>query len=149
MVRREYCRRHLGDEKAFAEPGITEKGPRERGFKVHHLRLDTALDVEERRAVGTSTLTLSPINDGLAWVELDAVDMTIHRVRGDDGTKLAFDHAGGKDENRGLRARIAKVEARVEILGKGKRRGAPRRSSGAPGGDTTATPAAPPPEGGG
>ncbi len=96
MVRRDYCRRHLGDEKAFAEPGTTEKGPRERSFKVHHLRLDITLDVEGRRVAGTSTLTLSPINDGLTWVELDAVDMTIHRVRGDDGTKLAFDHAGGK-----------------------------------------------------
>ena len=92
------CRRSLGtfaDGKVFAEESAPEQQPRDRDFHVKHLRLEIELDVRAARVAGTSTLTLTPINDGLRKIELDAVDLTIRGVRG-GGTALPYAYANGK-----------------------------------------------------
>jgi len=92
------CRRvaaEARDGKVFAEESAPEQQPRDREFHVKHLRLEIQLDVPNRRVAGTSTLTLTPINDGLRRIELDAVDLAVKGMRG-EGKALAFDHRDGK-----------------------------------------------------
>ncbi|MBI4416868.1 MAG: HEAT repeat domain-containing protein [Euryarchaeota archaeon] len=81
-------------DKVFAEETASEHQPRDRQFHVKHIRLDLGLDLAKRTIAGTSTLTLTPINDGLRAVDLDAVDLTIRGVRG-EGKALPFDHRDG------------------------------------------------------
>ncbi len=93
-----HCRRTVTEaraDKVFAEESAPEHQPRDREFHVKHLRLEIELDVPGRRVAGTSTVTLSPINDGLRRLELDAVDLTIKGVRG-EGKALDFTHRDGK-----------------------------------------------------
>lgn len=94
MVRGEYCRRGSQQIAKFGH-GKKERGPRDRTFKVHHLRLDLALDFQRKGVSGTSTLTLSPINPGLSSVVLDAVDLKIGRAMV-DGSQVDFEHGGGQ-----------------------------------------------------
>ncbi|HEV8594999.1 MAG TPA: M1 family aminopeptidase [Thermoplasmata archaeon] len=92
------CRRResaVRFDKVFAEESAPEQQPRDKEFHVKHLRLEIALDVKGRSVSGTSTVTLTPINDGLRKVELDAVDLTIKGVRG-EGKALEFAHRDGK-----------------------------------------------------
>src|SRR6266571_7209340 len=92
------CRKTQGtfaNGKVFADESAPEQGPRDKDFHVKHIRLEIELDVRAQRVAGTSTLTLTPINDGLRKIELDAVDLTIRGVRG-GGKALPFDHANGK-----------------------------------------------------
>ena len=83
----------LGD-KVFAEESAPEHQPRDRDFHVKHIRLELKLDVAAKTIAGTSTLTLTPVNDGLRKIDLDAVDLAIHGVEG-DGEALRFDHREG------------------------------------------------------
>ena len=82
-------------DKVFAEESAPEHQARDRDFHVKNIRLDIELDVPARRVAGTSTVTLTAINDGLRRVELDAVDLTIRGVRG-AGRALPFEHRDGK-----------------------------------------------------
>lgn len=79
----------------FADPSTPEKHPRDRTFKLKHIRLDITLDEKEGSVRGTSTLTLTPINDGLTSVELDAVDMEVRSVREVKGRRLDHEYRDG------------------------------------------------------
>ncbi|TLZ49583.1 MAG: hypothetical protein E6K18_07815 [Methanobacteriota archaeon] len=91
------CRQSTGTfgDKVFADEAAPENQPRDREFHVKHVRLEVSPDLPGRAVEGTSTLTLTPINDGLRKIDLDAVDLTIKGVRG-GGKALPFEHRDGK-----------------------------------------------------
>ena len=91
-------------ERSFVAESTPEKGPRDRTFHVKHLKLEVSFDEENKKVKGTSTLTMSPINDGLKSVDIDAVDMTIDRVVDGDGRRLDFEVADNKVMVKLLRA---------------------------------------------
>ena len=84
------------DAKAFPLPGDEPQWPRDRVCDLRHTKLEIALDVEERRISGVASHTLSPINDGLTSLELDAVELDVTGVRLEGDRELAFTTSGGK-----------------------------------------------------
>ncbi len=98
--------------KVFADESAKEHPPRDRTFKLKHIRLELSIDEKERTVAGTATLTLAPINDGLREVELDADDLVISRVT--DGSKpLEFEYIGNRLQVR--LGRPAKADQDIEI----------------------------------
>ncbi len=89
----ESCRRvGLADgPKLFAPPDAPEHPPRDRTFLVQHVRLEITIDDRERTVSGTVTHRLSPINDGLTEVALDAGDLNIRNVVDDAGHNLEWE----------------------------------------------------------
>lgn len=83
-------------ERSFTDESAPEKGPRDRTFHVKHLKLEVSFDEENKKVKGTSTLTMSPLNDGLKSVDIDAVDMAVDRVIDGDGRRLDFEVADNK-----------------------------------------------------
>ncbi len=108
-------------EKVFAEESAPEHQPRDRQFHVKHIRLDIGLDLAKRAIAGSSTLTLTPINDGLRTVDLDAVDLTIRGVRG-GGKALPFEHRDGRLAVKLPRAYKAGKEFTLSVRYEGKPR---------------------------
>ncbi len=84
------------DSKAFPLPGDEPQWPRDRVCNLRHTKLEIDLDVEARRISGVATHTLSPINDGLASLEMDAVELDITGVLLEGGGDLSFTASGGK-----------------------------------------------------
>lgn len=82
-----------GGRKPFPLLGDTAHYPRDRAFDLKHIRLEVALDFERRSIGGTSTMTLTPVNDGLSNVRLDAANMTVSAVTLSDGTPLPFGYS--------------------------------------------------------
>jgi aminopeptidase N len=78
----------------FALPGTRPRYAPDRIVDVEHIRLDLELDVERRRLSGTCTTTLAPINDGVRFLELDAVELEITAVRLSGGTQLEHTYDG-------------------------------------------------------
>jgi aminopeptidase N len=68
--------------------------PREapsRDFDFQHLKLECSFDWEERRVDGTVTHTAVALRGGVRRVVLDAVDIEVLSVEGDDGRRLGFE----------------------------------------------------------
>lgn len=65
------------EHRAFPLPGDRPRYARDRTCDVRHIKLDVSLDLERRRLWGSVATTLTPINDGLTYVEFDAVDLDI------------------------------------------------------------------------
>src|SRR5688572_5867975 len=106
----------------FALPGTRPKYARDRVVDVEHLKLVLDIDPEARRVRGTAHLTCTAIVAGTRWVDLDAVELTIGKVRVDTET-VDWSHDG----------RVLRVDLRDE-LGAGDRvdiaieyEGSPRR----------------------
>src|SRR3989442_2754964 len=91
------CRQTRGafGDRTFAVESARENEPRDRACHVKPLRLEVTPDITAKAVAGTSTLTLTPINDGLRKIDLDAVDLTIKGVRG-GGKALVYEHRDGK-----------------------------------------------------
>ena len=102
-------------ESAFTDEETPEKSPRDKTFKVKHLKLEVSFDEKLKKVMGMSTLTLIPINDGLKTVELDAIDMTISQVKDGDGRRLDYEVANGKIIARLLRGCKAGQEFLISI----------------------------------
>ena len=85
-----------GGAKAFALPGDEPQWPRDRVCSLRHTKLEIDLDVDNRRISGVASHTLSPINDGLESLELDAVELEVIEVRLEGGVALGFTASGGK-----------------------------------------------------
>ena len=92
----ESCRRLglIAGEKVFAPPDAPEHPPRDRTFLLQHVRLEITIDDQERSVSGTVTHRLSPINDGLIEVALDAGDLNIRKVLDDGGHALEWELHG-------------------------------------------------------
>ncbi len=67
-------------DRGFSDERSTLHGTRDRTYDVQHLKLDIAFDYAKGEVMGTATTTLTPINDGLRKVVLDAVDLSIESV---------------------------------------------------------------------
>src|SRR5689334_14199527 len=53
----------------------------DRRFIIHRLKLELQIDDQKRSVAGTATFTLSPVNDGVSYFELDAAEMQISGVK--------------------------------------------------------------------
>jgi len=94
-------------DKAFAAPDAPEHPPRDRTFLLHHVRLDIDIDDREKTVSGTVTHRLSPINDGLREITLDAADLMIRRIVDSEGKALEWEQHGETLTIRLVRARRA------------------------------------------
>ncbi|UCD37330.1 MAG: hypothetical protein JSW54_10915, partial [Fidelibacterota bacterium] len=67
-------------DRGFSNERARLHGTRDRTYDIQHLKLDVTFDQQEGTVSGTATTALTPINDGLDQVVLDAVDLTITSV---------------------------------------------------------------------
>ncbi len=74
--------------KPFVLPGDRPQYAPDRLCQTHHVRLDVSFDIPRKRVVGTVEHTLSPINDGLAYMDFDSIDLKIRSVRLKGGKAL-------------------------------------------------------------
>ncbi|MBX3458336.1 MAG: M1 family metallopeptidase [Planctomycetes bacterium] len=79
--------------KPFMKKGVTPKWSRDRVVDVRHIKLEIKPDFKQRSISGTCTLTVSPINDGATFLDLDACEMEISSVKV-NGDKADFRHDG-------------------------------------------------------
>ena len=84
------------DRRTFALPGDESHWTPDRVCDTRHVKLELTLDVKNRRLRGTASHIMSPINDGLTRVELDAVELQVSSVRLSDGTPLEYSHENGR-----------------------------------------------------
>ncbi|MBA7599370.1 hypothetical protein ES703_06402 [subsurface metagenome] len=70
----------LAQDRGFSNERSILHGTRDRTYDVQHMKLDIAFDHAKGLVMGTATTTLTSINDGLARVVLDAVDLSIESV---------------------------------------------------------------------
>ena len=97
-------------------PGAKPQYARDRTFHLHHVRLEIAIDVENKRIAGSSSLTVSPVVEGLQTIELDAIELTIRGARLDSGEPLPFE-VGDKTVREVMTARpsIVSLEASSSV----------------------------------
>ena len=76
--------------------GTTSHWPRDRACDLLHLKLELALDVDNKRLSGVATHTFAPINDGLTSVELDAAEFHIKSVKSFEGASLGYSYEDSK-----------------------------------------------------
>ena len=80
---------------------------RHSAIDVKHIALDLEFDWQKKQALGTATITLSPLN-AVNTIALDAAKMTIKTIKTEKGKSLKFDYNGSeKDEN--LKIQLDKV----------------------------------------
>ena len=96
-----HCGRRAGlqqsnGRKPFALPGDEPKWPRDRTVDIKHIKLDLDVDVDSRSISGAATHTVSPINDGVSTLELDAAELDVSGITLSDGTSLAYVHEDWK-----------------------------------------------------
>ncbi|MFC1547388.1 M1 family aminopeptidase [Candidatus Neomarinimicrobiota bacterium] len=70
----------LSQDRGFSDEYSVWQGTRDRQYDVQHIVLDISFDQAEETVSGLVSTTLSPINDGLTTVVLDAADMSISSV---------------------------------------------------------------------
>lgn len=80
----------FGGDKAF------KHYTRNRIYDVQHLKLELSFDQPQRRLFGTATLTISPINNGLEQVILDAVELDIKSILLNGNSATGFSAENGK-----------------------------------------------------
>jgi len=85
---------YLKAGKNFTFPEYKPTYPRDPAYRLIHYRLEVKLNPQERSIQGTATITLSPRSEPLRVIELDAVEMRIDGVEGEDG--LEYDYDGTK-----------------------------------------------------
>jgi len=61
---------------------------------IQHIRLEVAFDLPRRILWGRCTTTLAPLQEGLAKLELDCVELAVDAVEDGDGRRLPFEHDG-------------------------------------------------------
>jgi aminopeptidase N len=101
-------------DRAFASPDAPDQPPRDRTFRLHHVRLDVTVDDEARTISGSATHRLSPINDGLREITLDAAELTIRGIES-DGKALEWEAHGEVLSIRLPRARKAGEPFEIRI----------------------------------
>ena len=66
--------------RTFAFPTTTRKYERSRPFRIDHIALDLALDVDKKRVEGTATLRLHRVDEQATTIELDAIAFEVTRI---------------------------------------------------------------------
>ena len=106
----------------FAFPGTRARYAPDRTVDVQHLALVLDVDPGKRTVTGTATLRCNVIAPGTRVVELDAVELSIHKVTA-NGETATFRHDGKK-----LRVGLAKpLASGAELVLAISYSGAPRR----------------------
>ncbi len=93
-----------------ALPGDKPVWTRDRVVDVKHIKIDIKLDLAGKRVSGTATHTVAPLNEGVRFVEFDAIDMVITAASvgrkpaefSYDGTKLRVDLGEGRKRGHDL-----------------------------------------------
>lgn len=67
-----------------------------RDFDAIHYRIELNVDMENKMLKGLNTITLSPLNDGLETITLDAVSLVVTDVLDIKGTPLTFSQSDEK-----------------------------------------------------
>jgi aminopeptidase N len=78
------------DRRPFALPGATAQYGPDKTVDVVHIDLHLVPDLDTHTMRGTCTTTVEAIDDGLASLALDIVDLRIDAVRDASGAALAF-----------------------------------------------------------
>ena len=101
----------------FPLPGDKPHYARDRVVDVQHIKLEIDIDPEAKRIEATVHTTFAPINDGAAYVEFDAVEMRIERVRlsgrktappySYDGNRLRIGLGAGRKAGRRLTTSVS------------------------------------------
>jgi aminopeptidase N len=78
-----------------ALPGDRPFYPRDRRAATRHLRIDARLDVDAQAIDATATHYVTPLDDGIEAIDLDAADMVIERVEV-AGAQASFTHDGSR-----------------------------------------------------
>ena len=99
----------LANGGGFTLPGDKPHYPRDRVVDIEHVRLDISLDLDARRVSGSVAHTFSPLNDGLAGLDLDAVELEISAVR------LAGPSTGSGQAGGALGHSLADGRLRIEL----------------------------------
>lgn len=79
--------------KSFELPGAKPHYNPDRPGQVEHIFLDLSLDIDNNRYHGSCSITLTPIRNGLCFLNLDAVNLDIQSVLL-DGKVQKFDYDG-------------------------------------------------------
>ena len=95
------CRGHdeaelFAQDGRFSLPGDKPHYPRDRTVDIEHVRLDIHLDLDAKRIRGSVTHAFSPLNDGVASLDLDAVELEISSVRLGSGASLSHSLSDGR-----------------------------------------------------
>jgi len=80
----------LSERLPFALPGARAQYGPDRVVRVEHIDLWLRPDFASKTVHGRVTTRVRAIEDGVATVRLDAVDLTIDAVTAPDGTDLTF-----------------------------------------------------------
>ncbi len=78
---------------SFELPGARPHYNPDRPGQVEHIFLDLTLDIPNQSFAGTCTIRLNPVRDGIASLDLDAVNLAIESVQVDRMAQ-AFDYNG-------------------------------------------------------
>ncbi|MEI6729487.1 MAG: M1 family metallopeptidase, partial [bacterium] len=77
----------------FELPGSKPNYNPDKNLNVKHILLDLAIDLEKRTFVGSSSLTLEVVTDGLDYIKIDAIQMNIESVK-INKKDVEFNHDG-------------------------------------------------------
>ena len=80
----------MSDHRPFALPGARPQYGPDKNVDVLHIDLHLRPDIDRKRLDAICTTTVRGIEDGVARLVLDAVDLQVHAVRREDGRGLAF-----------------------------------------------------------
>ncbi len=80
----------------FALPGAKQHYARDKTFHVNHFKLDLVPDFQEKKIWGRCTTYLTAIDNGLTYVDFDAVELAVKSVKDEGGTSLKFETFDGK-----------------------------------------------------
>ena len=80
----------MSDHRPFALPGSSPQYGPDKNVDVLHIDLHLRPDIDRKRLDAVCTTTVRAIEDGVARLVLDAVDLQVDAVRRADGRELAF-----------------------------------------------------------
>ena len=81
------------NQKSFELPGARPHYNPDRPGQVEHIFLDLVLDIPNKSFHGNCTISLKPVQSGIATLRLDAVNLEIEAVK-IDGVDQSFDYDG-------------------------------------------------------
>ncbi len=94
----------LAQSGAQTQPAQPKLPPRQyipnRNYDTQHIKLDLRFDWEREQALGTATITFTPLTTNLQSVEFDAANMTFSSVKLASGTPLKFEADAPKEKLR-------------------------------------------------
>ena len=85
-----------GPYKPFPLPGDKPHYARDRVVDIKHIKLELSVDMDSRKITGMASTILAPINDGVAYVDFDSVELDITSVALATGESLAYEPSDGK-----------------------------------------------------